>query len=91
MLSFLNSGVAILLINFQLDYMEGSSLPILHGDYKKFSSEWYRLVGSTICLTTILMTLMPHAANISMQILFCTKRCWDRKCTNDDRKTRKLT
>mmetsp|Transcript_29425 Transcript_29425/g.39159 ORF Transcript_29425/g.39159 Transcript_29425/m.39159 type:complete len:255 (+) Transcript_29425:697-1461(+) len=91
MLSFLNSGVVILLINFKLDSMSDSGLPILKGDFKKFSSEWYRTVGSTICLTVLFMTLMPHAANISMQVLFCAKRCWDRRCTCDNRKTRKLT
>jgi len=89
-LSFLNSGVIILLINFKVDSMDTAEFPILQGEYKKFSSDWYRLVGSTICLTVFFMILMPHAANIGMQILFCFKRCWDRKCTFDSRKTRKL-
>lgn len=65
-LSYLNSGVIILLINFKVDSMEDADLPILKGDYKKFSSEWYRLVGSTICLTVFFMILMPHAANAAM-------------------------
>ena len=90
-LSFLNSGVVILLINFRLDSLSDASVPLLKGEYKKFSSEWYRLVGSTICLTVIFMSLVPHMANISMQILFCTKRCWDRRCSFDAKKTRKLT
>ena len=89
-LQFLNSGIIILLINLKMDYMDDSPYPILKGDYKKFSSEWYRLVGSTITLTLFLMTLMPHFANITMQVLFCSKRCWDRKCGWSLRKTRKL-
>jgi len=91
LLSFLNSGVVILLINFKLESMSDSSVPLLKGEYKKFSSEWYRLVGSTICLTVIFMAIMPHVANMSMQVMFCTKRCWDRRCTCDLKKTRKLT
>ena len=67
-LSFLNSGVVILLINFRLDSLSDASVPLLKGEYKKFSSEWYRLVGSTICLTVIFMSLVPHMANIGMQI-----------------------
>ena len=90
-LSFLNSGVVILLINFKLDSFSDSSVPLFKGEYEKFSSEWYRLVGSTICLTVAFMTLMPHVANVSMQILACMKRCWDRRCTCDLKKTRKLT
>lgn len=65
-LSWLNSGVVILLINFKMESMSDSSVPIMQGEYKKFSSEWYRLVGSTICLTVFFMTLMPHFANVSM-------------------------
>lgn len=89
-LSFLNSGVVVLLINLKVESMSGHSLPILKGDYTKFSAEWYRLVGSTISITVIFMTLMPHAANISMQVLFCIKRCWDRRCTYNLHKSRKL-
>ena len=89
-LSFLNSGIVILLVNFKVEAMDDSAFPVLKGDYQKFSAEWYRMVGSTICLTVFFMCLMPHAANISMQILFCTRRCWDRRCTCDNRKTRKL-
>lgn len=65
-LSFLNSAIIILLINFKVDSMDDQSIPILKGDYKKFSTEWYRMVGSTIAITVLFMTLMPHAANISM-------------------------
>lgn len=90
-LSFLNSGVVILLINFRLDSMSDFSMPVLKGEYTKFSSEWYRLVGSTICLTVIFMALVPHMANIGMQVMYCTKRCCDRRCTCDLKKTRKLT
>ena len=65
-LQFLNSGVIILLINFKFDEVSDSPIPILKGDYKKFSSDWYRFVGSTISVTVFFMTLMPHAANVSM-------------------------
>ena len=65
-------------------------MPILKGEYRKFSSEWYRLVGSTICLTVFFMILMPHAANVSMQVLGCSKRCYDRRCTCDTKSTRKI-
>ena len=27
--------------------------PILRGSYKKFKPEWYKIVGSTICMTMI--------------------------------------
>ena len=65
-LSFLNSGIIILLINFRVDSMKDSGIPFLKGEYKKFSTEWYRLVGSTISLTVLFMILIPNIANMMM-------------------------
>ena len=89
-LSFLNSGIIILLINFRVDDMKDKGMPFLKGEYKKFSSEWYRLVGSTISLTVLFMILIPNIANMLMQLLNCMKRCCDRRCTMDMTRTRKL-
>ena len=93
LLGFVNAGVIILLVNFNigdgeaLDFLP-DKFPFLKGTYTKFSVEWYRLVGSTICLTLLLMTVSPHLANIGIQCMRGCRRCWDRRCTCDDRKTR---
>ena len=94
-LGFVNAGVIILLVNFHLANEEALSFlpenfPFLKGTYTKFSVEWYRLVGSTICITMVLMIVTPHGSNIGIQCMRGCARCWDRRCTCDKRKTRKL-
>jgi len=90
-LSFLNTGVIILLVNFNLRSAEGTHLPLFQGSYSEFSVEWYRLVGSTICVTMLFMIITPHGSNLAFQGLYCFNRCLDRKCRPcDTSKTRKL-
>ena len=60
-ISFINTAIVILLVNFNIGYV--LPLPILQGSYKEFTVEWYRLVGSTICVTMLMMIVTPHGAN----------------------------
>jgi hypothetical protein len=45
--SFINTAVIILLVNFKLNFKIGT-IPIIAGQYSEFSVDWYRVVGSTI-------------------------------------------
>ena len=95
LLGFVNAGVILLLVNFRLNNEEALSFvpdnfPFLRGTYTKFSVEWYRLVGSTICITMLLLIVSPNGSNVGFQCMFGCLRCWDRRCTCDRRKTRKL-
>lgn len=88
-ISFINVGVLVLLVNLKIEY--DLPLPILQGRYSEFSVEWYRLVGSSLCVQMTLMILSTHLSNLFMEIFGCARRCWDRRCSCDARKTRKLT
>jgi hypothetical protein len=86
---FINTAVIILLVNFRLEiYLYG--IPIIAGHYSEFSVGWYRMVGSTIILTTILRLITPNIMAL-MKILFTMlKRCYDRKWTFNQLKTRQV-
>lgn len=79
----------ILLVNLKINY--DLPLPILQGHYPEFSVEWYRLVGSSLCVQMTLMILSTHLTNLGSEVGGCLRRCWDRRCTRDAHKTRKFT
>jgi len=89
-ISFLNVGVIVLLVNLKINaYIP--VVPILQGNYNEFSVEWYRLVGASLCVQLGLMVISDALTSCVWALKnFCT-RCYDRKCTCDPKKTRKLT
>lgn len=87
LLSFINNSILILLVNFNLG-KNFRHLPILSGSYDEFSVEWYRLVGSTICVTMMMMVVSPFASNSAFQLMYAMKRCCDRGCHYSSRYTK---
>lgn len=53
LVEFINTAVIILLMNLRLN-VEIYGIPIIAGKYTEFSTDWYRVVGSTIVLTMII-------------------------------------
>lgn len=88
-ISFLNLGVMILLVNMTVDI--DLPLPIFKGRYKKFTVEWYRLVGSAICFQITLLIASVNVTNMMFWLIALTKRCCDRGCTTNAKKTKKFT
>ena len=72
------------------DWLRGVSLPFLLTEYSEFTSEWYLRVGSTIVVTMFLMVFTPHISNWMFQLLYSCRRCWDRSCTCNSKRTHKL-
>ncbi len=89
-LTILNTGLVILLVNFKAKIDVGW-LPIMSGHYNKDNVEWYRKIGSTIILTMLFNILSINLANLGFALLYAMRRLYDRKCRRDDRYTRKLT
>jgi len=48
MISVVNIGFVVLLVHMNLGY--DFKIPLFSGSYDEFSVEWYRLVGSAICV-----------------------------------------
>jgi len=86
---FINTAVIIFLVNFNLD-ISIFNMPIIDGHYTEFSVEWYRVVGSTIVLTMLIGIIAPHLITLGLVFISGLKRCYDRRCTCDKNKTRKL-
>ena len=64
--------------------------PVFSGQFLDFSSEWYRVVGSTIMLAMIINIISPHFSAFFKQGFFGFLRWADRSFTNDIRITKKL-
>ena len=87
-MQFVNIGIIILLVNFNLDILARISkdkmifgfIPILNGEYNDFSIQWYWNVGATLCVTLTFNIFSPHASKLMLPILSCFLRCWDRGC-----------
>ena len=87
-MAFINSGLTIQLVYFK--WIPMTDLPLVLNKYDSFSQEWYNEIGSTIVITLMLMVFMPHFANVAFQCFYGCRRCSDRGCTCDKRKTRKF-
>lgn len=70
-ISVINTAFIICLINFHIDY--DFKIPILKGSYTEFSVQWYRLVGSSICVSMCIMIISPHFSNFCFQYLLYMK------------------
>mmetsp|Transcript_16493 Transcript_16493/g.11841 ORF Transcript_16493/g.11841 Transcript_16493/m.11841 type:complete len:380 (+) Transcript_16493:1490-2629(+) len=89
LVQYINTGVVILLVNLNLGiYINW--FPIFSGRYREFSVDWYRVVGSTLTLTMLINIFTPYLSYYGWVSLNMFKRCCDRKCTCDRRKTKKV-
>jgi len=76
LISFMNVAIIVLLVN--LNIRETLPIPILQGEYKEFSVEWYRLVGTNMCVQLSILILSTHLTNMIFAFLSSFKRCRDR-------------
>jgi hypothetical protein len=88
---FINLAVLVLLVNYNLTLFQlPTFFPILTGRYDDFSVQWYKQVGTTLLFTMCSNVLTPHLAEWLLRIPFKCRRCYDRGCTRDKRRTRQL-
>mgnify|MGYP000179687617 CR=1 FL=1 len=60
-----------------------------NGDYVDFGTDWYNVVGVTIFTTAFINGFMP-VTSMYLIVLGWLKRCCDRGCSFDKKKTKKL-
>ncbi|CAI2373992.1 unnamed protein product [Moneuplotes crassus] len=88
---YLNSGLSLMLISFNIDEMVQRHVPYLDGDYPDFTQRWFFEVSSSF--------ITPMAANVAIPVLEFVATyllyylfCWhDRFFTCDRTKTRSKT
>ena len=96
-LQYINTAVILLIINNRLgsDGIIGGLLKttgldgvMFDGDYGDFTTAWYDVIGVTIFTTCFINGITP-IANINTICLTWCKRCFDRGCSTDKKKTSK--
>lgn len=85
----INTVVILLIVNMKVSFMP-SWFPVFAGDYEDFSTSWYTDVGATIMIMMLFSIVTPHFANFLLHFVRFVRRCYDRKCTCNKRKTRKI-
>lgn len=93
MIQFINLALVLLLTNIRIPFfVESFWLPagIFQGGFEDFSSMWYLNVGSSLGFAMILEIMGPQVVPIYEITKAFIKRCYDRRCSCDSKKSRKL-
>lgn len=88
LLQFVNTGVLILLLNA---YISTDFSMFRGGEYEDFLPAWYGTVGVAITLTMTINIVLPHITPLLFTLFNSCARCYDRSCTCNRSRTRKLT
>lgn len=83
-LQYINIAVIVLLINFNGRIISDNfkvEAYVFNGQYSDFTSDWYRDIGATLCVTLFLQTFTQHGSKIFWPVVSCLLRCWDRDCS----------
>jgi hypothetical protein len=88
-LQFINTGLLVLLLNAQISSPTFSLLR--SGENPDFNVSWYTSVGTSIILTMLLNLFIPHIMPLALTLYSSLKRCCDRDCSDNRKKTNKYT
>jgi branched-subunit amino acid ABC-type transport system permease component len=89
LIQLINTGIVILLVNARiLEIKLPDFIPLFQGKYEDFTVEWYRVVGSTISFTMLINIITPHTGAIIGVFVGGLKKCCDRGCSCDKRRTK---
>lgn len=97
-MQFINIAVIIMLVNFNLDGLEGTyerdeealfwkHVGIFDGAYADFTVQWYFNIGASICLTLVIAIISPHISYLMYPVFDACGRCWDRGCNSNLKKS----
>jgi hypothetical protein len=91
MFEFINTVLLLILVNAKVPEMNvPDNFPILSGRFADFNVAWYRNVGTTIMLTMLINIVMPPLVDNLAYLFTLYKRCRDRSCTRDAKKTKQV-
>lgn len=88
---FINTALLILIVNAKVPELKvPQNFPLLNGNYVDFTVSWYRNVGTTLTIAMIMNIITPHIAENMLFLWPKLRRCIDRGCTRDIRRTKQV-
>jgi Calcium-activated chloride channel len=88
---FINTALLILIVNAKIpEFNVPKDFPLLNGKYVDFTVPWYRNVGTTLLIAMMMNMVTPHIAQNMLFAWPACRRCCDRKCTRDMKKTKQV-
>lgn len=88
-IQFINLGVVLFIISFDFG-LSFDTMFFLKGEYKELSSQWYLKVGYELIFNLIFTVGEPHVIPFCQLIATHITRCWDRGCSCDKRRSKRL-
>lgn len=81
-LTFVNIGLLVLLVNMDLTFGDGGylGLPILNGEFGDLNSEWYGKIGVTISFSMVLSIFTTHISYFAFAAIPIAFRWLDNGC-----------
>lgn len=64
---------------------------VLVGPFDEFDRRWYMVIGASVTLISIFISVQPHIGLLFKAIGLNLRRCADRGCTQNKRKTKQVT
>lgn len=75
------------MLNFKVRNEFLNSFQVFSGEYADFSVEWYKIIGSQLCLTMLFNVILSQTSGASKYLIASLKRCYDRGgCCKEIRK-----
>ena len=75
---FANLALLDILLNFKVRNQFLNSFSVFNGLYDDFTVEWYKIVGSSLCLTMFLNVFISQLGGLQKYLLHSILRCYDR-------------
>ena len=81
-LQYVNFAVVPLITKFNINFKPLNEIYLFAGPYHDFTLEWYKDIGSTLCLSMLINTISPHISKLAKAIVKgCCLRYRDRGWT----------
>jgi hypothetical protein len=92
---YVNTAIIILLAHNSFLWSEEtraeySKANVLVGVFDEFDDQWYLRIGSSIIFAQAAMVFFPHIFTILESMHLCCRRCIDRSCSFNTKKTHKI-
>lgn len=90
---FVNLGLVLVFVSIHFRLSDDDVFPrvpgALEGDFHEFTAHWYQLMSPQIVCAMVFQIAVPHVVPFLQLVVQHVRRCWDRRCTCDPRKTKK--